>query len=384
MNELGRAAEEVVPHFFRHMPKAYFRENDRATRRRHLQAIVAAEAIGLKQELTLRGDDQRVTVIDRRSYPGQLAEMLSRLPHDRPLRSASIHTASDGSLALDIFEFGEGEPVDQEDPLFRRRRRELERTAPELLPLLTECPYHALAATSAEELEAQLRLLQRIADSQRAEVVFSQECLTVGLAHGDGRHYFERAARYLASLELDIERAALVELARGISLVTFVLSGLDGERVDSVTKNLFRLDHLDGRTLKLAQDMKLPLEQAEALVCQARLNFWSQTAELKNLHSRERCLEMLLESQTLPAQSDVEGRRVATLRVDSGLFVHGKGFEGFLRQGSLQEVAVERRREVELEALRWLADGACHQGSFLFLEPGADREQARAVFAELA
>ena len=48
--------------------------------------------------------------------PGVLAEIVAELPHGRPLRAAKIHTATDGRLVIDTFEFGEAEPFDASDP----------------------------------------------------------------------------------------------------------------------------------------------------------------------------------------------------------------------------------------------------------------------------
>ena len=50
------------------------------------------------------------------NYPGILAELVKELPHDLPLRAAKIHTASDGQLVIDTFEFGQGAPFDPHDP----------------------------------------------------------------------------------------------------------------------------------------------------------------------------------------------------------------------------------------------------------------------------
>ncbi len=64
MDRLGKATREVVPRFFKTMPKAYFQSHDREARIAHLKAIVAAQAAGIDQELTIRSQDgQRFTVI---------------------------------------------------------------------------------------------------------------------------------------------------------------------------------------------------------------------------------------------------------------------------------------------------------------------------------
>ena len=98
------------------MPPEYFRGTDYATRLSHVKAIIATEASGLTQELWLRdADGAHYTVINDRSYPGQLAELVHRLSADRPLRSARVHTSRDGRLVLDVFDFGDLDPFDPAD-----------------------------------------------------------------------------------------------------------------------------------------------------------------------------------------------------------------------------------------------------------------------------
>ena len=83
----------------------------------HLRAIIAAKASGRPLELTLKGEDNsQWTFVRPLNYPGVLAELVKELPLDLPLRAAKIHTATDGQLVIDTFEFGQGEPFDPHDP----------------------------------------------------------------------------------------------------------------------------------------------------------------------------------------------------------------------------------------------------------------------------
>ena len=110
-------AEEVVPWFIQNMPLVYFQDTDRADQLTHLRAIIAAKASGRPIELTLRNEDgSEWTSMRPHDSAGVLAELVGELPHDLTLRAAKIHTANDGSLVLDTFEFGEPEPFDPTDP----------------------------------------------------------------------------------------------------------------------------------------------------------------------------------------------------------------------------------------------------------------------------
>jgi hypothetical protein len=99
------------------MPLMYFQDTDHATQLAHLRAIIAAKASGRPLELTLKGEDNaQWTFVRPLNYPGVLAELVKELPRDLPLRAAKIHTAKDGQLVIDTFEFGQGEPFDPHDP----------------------------------------------------------------------------------------------------------------------------------------------------------------------------------------------------------------------------------------------------------------------------
>ena len=92
---LRQTAEDVVPWFVAQMPPMYFQDTDHATQLTHLRAIIAARASGRPIELTLRSEDgSQWTLMRPLDYPGVLAELVSELPHDRPLRAAKIHTES--------------------------------------------------------------------------------------------------------------------------------------------------------------------------------------------------------------------------------------------------------------------------------------------------
>ena len=104
---LRQTAESVVPWFLQHMPPMYFQDTDHATQLSHLRAIIAAKASGRPLEMTLKGEDNsQWTFVRPQAYPGVLADLVKELPHDTPLRAAKIHTATDGKLVIDTFEFG--------------------------------------------------------------------------------------------------------------------------------------------------------------------------------------------------------------------------------------------------------------------------------------
>ncbi len=123
---LRETARKVVPGFVERMPLVYFQDTDRSTQLSHLRAIIAAEASGRSLELSLGTEDgSEVTYIRPSDYPGVLAEVVRELPLDRPIRAAKIHTATDGSLVVDTFVFGESDRYDGSD---REQMRKLDQT----------------------------------------------------------------------------------------------------------------------------------------------------------------------------------------------------------------------------------------------------------------
>ena len=116
-SSLRETAEAVTPWFLKNMPQVYFQDTDHATQLVHLRAIIASRASGRPIELTLRSEDgSQWTSMRPLDYPGVLAELAKELPIDSPLRAAKIHTATDGQLVLDTFEFGDTPLFDENDP----------------------------------------------------------------------------------------------------------------------------------------------------------------------------------------------------------------------------------------------------------------------------
>ena len=93
----------LPPEYFDSLP-----EEDRVT---HLKALMAFQICDVKQEIMLRqADDRTVTVLSGENYPGFLANLIRRLPDDRPLIGAKIFTSSDQQFIIDMFQYQVDEP----------------------------------------------------------------------------------------------------------------------------------------------------------------------------------------------------------------------------------------------------------------------------------
>jgi glutamate dehydrogenase len=287
---LRETAEEVVPWFLRHMPPMYFQDTDHGTVLNHLRAIIAAKASGRPIELTLRSEDgSHWTAMRPLDYPGVLAEIVRELPLDRHLRSAKIHTANDGSLVLDTFEFGEAPMFDPNDPAQAMKLRQLvayaEENYPEFTPEMIEdhlrrCRAEYVLTVTPLRMCTHWELIRRMSGTDGAAVSLERESdqtqsrIIVAVGNATQRVMFERIAVRLARSSINIHRAYLdvIDTADGgtIGLLGFVVQSPDGGPIGTESElwNVLRVDllrnkWLDDRTLALAA-AHAGLEAAEA------------------------------------------------------------------------------------------------------------------------
>ncbi|TVQ52221.1 MAG: glutamate dehydrogenase [Phycisphaerales bacterium] len=276
---LRETADAVVPWFLKNMPLMYFQDTDYLTQLSHLRAIIAAKASNRPLELTLRSEDgTEWTSMRPLDYPGVLAELVRDLPHDRPLRAAKIHTAMDGQLVLDTFEFGESPLYDPSDPDQATKRRQVVAYADEhQLDFTEEEIDHHLAGCRAEyvltvtplRLNKNRALYRQVAGTDGTAISLEPESdpsqcrITVAVGNAGQRIMFERIARRLAHSSINIHRAYLDVINDGsngtISLLGFVIQGPDGGPIDpqsalwaTVRRDLLRNKWIDNRTLELA------------------------------------------------------------------------------------------------------------------------------------
>jgi len=294
VDSLRATAEEVVPWFLGTMPPMYFQDTDQATELSHLRAIIAAKASGRPLELTLRSKDgSQWTMMRPLDYPGVLAEMVRELPHDRPLRAAKIHTAIDGALVLDTFEFGEGEPVDLDHEDIREKVVACEAYAKEnaanvdpasIIDYLRRCSAEYVRNVTPIRMARHMNIFDRVSGTDGTLVVLEPEddpnvCrIVVAVSNSATRMMFERIVTRLSASSINIHRAYLDTIDDGdagqVVLLGFVVSCPDGGCIEedsalwtSVHRDLARMKWLDNRTLVLAyKHHDIGLQRAEIIV----------------------------------------------------------------------------------------------------------------------
>jgi glutamate dehydrogenase len=233
-------------------------------------------------------------------YPGVLAELMQELPWDQTLRAAKIHTASDGGLVLDTFEFGETQPFSMDDP---QHKKQIELTidyAKQHLPELTPdrvrdyfslCSSDYVSAITPLRMVKHWQLVQRLTGTDGTTVALEKESdptlsrIIVAVSNSTRRSMLQRIANRLSKSRINIHRAYLDSIddrENGwITLVGCVVQGPDGGPIDKnselwreVSSDLLRLKWLDPRTVKLGYDYpNVGLEGAEIITALLDLTY---------------------------------------------------------------------------------------------------------------
>ena len=290
---LQTAAEQVWARFRDVMPPRYFKETDAETQLSHLHVLAACEATGVEQDLVLRSNGGNTwTFLTGRSFPGQLGEMLSRLPDDRSLTAARAYTSTDGQWVLDIFELGEtgGESLANEE--FQSLLAQLSSgLAPEYKVAFSDhlaaCAPEYVRAVPTKIAQVHFHLVQEA--RQNGAIIVDWEDIEPSLdtvrmmVEGtEAKFYFQRLARFLGQRGIDIERAYVTSFSRGAApfrYLGFTLRGTSKENREQITQDLKRLYYVDETVLDLwseipnssLQDCEIMdffITLAQQLICQ--------------------------------------------------------------------------------------------------------------------
>lgn len=290
---LRRTAEDTVPWFLEKMPPMYFQDTDHASRLSHLRAIIAARASGRPLELMLRSEDgSEWTFMRPLDYPGVLAELVRELPNDRPLRKAKIHTATDGQLVLDTFEFGDYAPFDPEDPDQAEKLSQTIEYASENLPqwspeemtdFFHRCSADYVMTLTPLRMCHHWELFKLVSGTDGTAVSMELETdpnlcrIVVATGNATRRTMLERIAIRLSRSDVNIHRAYLDTIddrENGwISVLGFVVQGPDGKPLHpdselwrTLRRDLIRVKWLDQHALDFAyRHPDLSLTRAEII-----------------------------------------------------------------------------------------------------------------------
>jgi glutamate dehydrogenase len=225
MHGLRETADNIVPWFIEQMPQMYFQDTSYDTQLSHLRAIIAAKASGRPIELTLRNEDgTEWTAMRPLDYPGVLAEIVRELPLDRPLLAAKIHTANDGQLVLDTFEFGDAPMFEPDDPTQGEKldqtiayaaQHQPDFSPQEIVDHLHRCRAMYVQTVTPLRICKNWQLYKRVSGTDGSAISLEPESdptqcrITVAVGNATQRVMFERIASRLAHSSINIHRAYL-------------------------------------------------------------------------------------------------------------------------------------------------------------------------------
>ena len=248
---LQSAADTVWARFRETMPRRYFQETSLETQLAHLHVLTACQASGVDQDMVVRSaNGDTWTFLTGRSFPGQLGEMLDRLPKDRNLVSARAYTSNDGQWVLDIFELGDQSESQLTPEEFNRLSAVLDPDQ-NFQAHLKGCAPEYLRAVSPKLAGIHFHMIEEVRRSGDVVVQWENDTLRLATESGDGKLYFQRVARYLGRQGIDIERAYATSFADGRYLA-FTVSGAERHSQTSLSQDLKRLFYLDETVLQLA------------------------------------------------------------------------------------------------------------------------------------
>lgn len=213
--------DDAVTDIIRDLPEEYFQRMNRENQVAHLKGLIASRICQLNGELFLPSSDgTQIAVLGRKSYRGQLANILSELPGKKArLVGANIYTARSHGFILDVFEFESDQtpavdgsfPDETVEKIVAATKGDRQRVEDFLSRIRTT----SVKSPNTAKLIRFYRAFEKV-NSGTSVVVDQQEDngeladLVVAIHSPNLCPTFQRTAESLSELALDIEQAELV------------------------------------------------------------------------------------------------------------------------------------------------------------------------------
>lgn len=236
--------DDVISKIVQGLPEDYFVTLSASDQLKPLKALLAMGICHLDDEIMMRSDDgQKVVVVANRNYPGQLADILKRLPDSHGLIGAKIFTSRDHDFIIDVFEF---ETARIESAAVTGLEVLIDTVAE-----LTGCVrgdvqefvshYHPASPilSSAKRIADHLLAFREIGQTETLAIRWSvtsdqsRTRITVSSAsEDDARVLLRRVSEYLGKQDLDIEQAWLHDIPIApesrshVTIVSFLIDGV--------------------------------------------------------------------------------------------------------------------------------------------------------------
>jgi len=212
--------DDVLVKIVNGLPEAYFRSFSNVDLLKPLKALLALGICQLDDEIMLRSDDgNQITVVANRNYPGQLANILKRLPDQSPLLGARVFTSKDHDFIIDLFEYknkSSDQPAASDsdlEQLIEDVAGILGKSADTVSEFVGHYDRHNRILRYPEQVVEQFLAFNDIEHSKDAVVRFSNVPdskmiqLTVSLGCSTAKQVFQQSAEFLGQRDMDIERA---------------------------------------------------------------------------------------------------------------------------------------------------------------------------------
>ena len=305
-SQIQRLRQEIIDEMdgriqetFRKLPAEYFRQIPAEEYAQHFKALVAIEACDIRQEVLIRQrEGRRITIVSRGNYPGLLAQLIRKLPTDRPLVGAKIFTSSDRDFIVDVFDFQDGEA--DETTLLPRKKKDDGRldqiiqqvtkltAAPEdqIRPFIERYHRNHAILESPEDLAHQYVALKQTLHMNDIRVLCEPEAgswkITVSAASATTRTVLWRSANYFSLRDINIEKAVLENvLVQGsilVALLTFRVTVPEDYQPEDVVGEMEHYLRVDDDIVSLLETSFLKgisfadaVKRAELFLCMAKL-----------------------------------------------------------------------------------------------------------------
>lgn len=241
--------DDVIAKIVHGLPDDYFTSLDPADQLKPLKALLAMGICHLDDEIMMRSaDGQKVAVVANKNYPGQLANILHRLPSENTLIGAKIFTSTDHDFIIDVFEFER----DHDDDEAALSALALEHLIEEVA-LLANAPHDAIAEfvshyhpcspilNTAHHVAEQFMTFNSIEHSTDRAIRWTNEAdqpqhpaatrITVSVGNLTARQLLQCTSEFFGQAALDIEQAWLQDIPLDhsgdshVAVVSFLIEG---------------------------------------------------------------------------------------------------------------------------------------------------------------
>lgn len=215
--ELDDAVTDIV----RDLPEEYFQRMTHEHQVGHLKGLIASRICELNGELFLpSADGLQIAVLGRKSYRGQLANILSELPGKKTrLVGANVYTAQSHGFILDVFEFESDQKpaavANFSSEVVEKLAQKTDSKPGDVEEFLSRIRTTSAKFPDVELLARFFHAYQQVGSSKPIVVDQGQNTdklsnIVVAIHARNERLTFQRTAESLSSISLDIEQAELV------------------------------------------------------------------------------------------------------------------------------------------------------------------------------